>query len=186
MNLLYKAWLRRRKWQKELFFLSLWARSFFCFYFFLRFLWPSSLGRRRKRGRTPRTQTRFMLVPTLVCFARKIKEHKYRFNLPMDALYLSHFPLSVRTFECGFRRSSCPFAMRISIVLYGPRTVKLTTWPRDSPSSHSGVEGEWGQSVHASRPMSVSRLFGARWDIELHWAAANFARIIDFTSFACS
>lgn len=38
-------------------------------------------------------------------------------------------------------------------------------WPRDSPSLDSRVEGERGQSVHASRPMSVSRLFGARRDI---------------------
>lgn len=110
-------------------------KNFFCV-----FSWSLSLGWRRERGRTSEDR-RVLCSSQLVCFARKIKEHKYRFNLPMDSLYLSHFPLSVRTFECGFWGSSCPFATRIAVVPYGPRTVKLTTWPRDSPSSHLGLKG---------------------------------------------
>lgn len=139
-----------------------------------------------KTGRTPWDSDVFYAVQTPACFARKIKGYEHHFNLPMAAVSFS-FPFEWSNFWMRSLRaseSSCPFAAR-TLVLYSPRTAKLTTWPRDSPSACLGVEGERGQSVHASRPMSVSRLFGATLRCRAILAAVNFTRFIDFASSAC-
>lgn len=152
--------------------LATWASFLYCFLFLpfsslITVTWEM-MG---KQVGPPGIQTYFMPIQSLACFARKIKGHEHHFNLPMAAVSFS-FPFEWPNFwmrSLKARKPSCPFAARTTLVLYSPRTAKLTTWPRDSPSPYLGVEGERGQLVHASRPMSVSRLFGAPWDIELYW-----------------
>jgi len=172
------------EWRKELF-LPLWAHFFLFSIFSCVFSDRCHLGSDEKEVESPRTQARFMLVPTLVCFARKIKEHKYHFNLPMDVLHLFHFFLIVRTFEFGFWRSSCLFVTRHRCRPLRSKNGEINdvaTWL--SLFSFGGWRGM--RSVGAREPTNVGfQAFRSALRYRATLAAANFARIIDFTSFAC-
>lgn len=122
------------------------------------------------------------------CFARKIKGYEYHFNLPMAAASFS-FPFEWPNFWMRFQRLGSHRVIlsfrALPSSFNGPRTAKLMTWPRDSPSP--GFEG-WRRtrSVGAREPTNVG--FQAFWSAPGYmyiysatFVTANFVESIDFT-----
>jgi len=99
------------------------------FNFFLSFSWPPSLQTWwENRSNLLGLRRIYAFVQTLACFTRKIKG-QHHFNLSMATVSFS-YPFEWSNFWMRSLRArvpSCPFVAHTTLVLYSPRTVKLTT-----------------------------------------------------------